>query len=430
MPSRQARSARRYDAPVLTTERELRDRNALLVLGLAVITSALTGPGQTVGVAVFNDHLVDGLDLSREAVAAAYMVGTLTSATMLPFVGRFIDKWGVRVAQMIIGVVFTLALLNMSQVDGWIWLAIGFLGIRFAGQGSLSLVATVTVSLRFTADRGTAIGIFSTVAGALMLMVPLGLAFVISEVGWRKAWVVAAAVIAVTVLPIAWLGLRSMPTGTGTQPNGSTSEAPLESEAQSNNDFTRDEAIRTKSFWMIAAVASAAGMLGTGLNFHQIDLLGEVGLSEGQAAAMFVPQIIGSSVAGIGFGYLADRFGTRFLPAGGMVLLVLAHWLAAVVAPGAVVFVYAIVLGAMGSAVRTVTSTMLPAFFGTSHLGSIQGFLTLLNVAGSALGPVVLAVVEGSFGSYRPAVLLLSIIPAFVMVYSLGRDPKLRALTP
>ncbi len=404
---------------MLTQERELRNQNARIILALAVVSSALTGPGQTVGVAVFNDHLVDGLSLSRESVAAAYMVGTLTSATLLPFVGRFIDKFGVRLSQMIIGIVFTLALLNMSQVNGWIWLAIGFLGIRFAGQGSLSLVSTVTVSLRFSADRGTALGIFSTASNALMLMVPLGLAFVISQVGWRQAWVVAAAVIAATVLPIAWFGLRSMPTNSAKPILPGRSEASTLQEVV-DDDFTRAEAIRTRSFWMIASVSAAAGMLGTGLNFHQIDLLGEVGLSTSAAAAMFVPQIVGSSVAGLGFGYLADRVGTRFLPALGMLLLVLAHWLAAVVAPGFIVIVYAIVLGAMGSAVRTITATMLPSFFGTGHLGSIQGFLTLINVAGSALGPVVLAVVEGGFGSYRPAVLLLSIIPAMVMVFSLS----------
>ncbi len=126
-----------------TRERELRNPNALLILGLAIITSALTGPGQTVGVAVFNDHLVDGLDLSRQAVTYAYLVGTLSSAMLLPFVGKFIDRRGVRLSQMLVGVVFTLALLNMSQVNGWVWLAVGFFGIRFAGQGSLSLVASV-----------------------------------------------------------------------------------------------------------------------------------------------------------------------------------------------------------------------------------------------------------------------------------------------
>ena len=406
-----------------TRERELRNPNALLILGLAIITSALTGPGQTVGVAVFNDHLVDGLDLSRQAVTYAYLVGTLSSAMLLPFVGKFIDRRGVRLSQMLVGVVFTLALLNMSQVNGWVWLAVGFFGIRFAGQGSLSLVASVTVSLRFMRDRGTALGIFSTLSNALMLTVPLMLAVVIDRVGWRKAWVVAALVVAATVVPIAYFGLRSMPKTSA--PRAPSSEG---DEVDHSGDFTRAEAVRTRTFWLITAIATAAGMLGTGLNFHQIDLLGQVGLTEREAAAMFVPQILGSSVAGVAFGYLADRFGTRWLPAGGMALLIAAHLMAAVVAPGAIVFLYAITLGAMGSAVRTVSATMLPAAFGTSHLGSIQGFLTVMNVAGSAVGPVLLAEVEGAFGSYRPAVLLLSIIPALVLVFSLGKDSRVNKL--
>jgi hypothetical protein len=50
------------------------------VLAAAVALQALTGPGQTVGVSVFVDHLVADLELSRSAVSAAYLVGTLAGA--------------------------------------------------------------------------------------------------------------------------------------------------------------------------------------------------------------------------------------------------------------------------------------------------------------------------------------------------------------
>ena len=111
------------------------------VLALAVITSALTGPGQTLGVAVFIDHFVDDLSLTRPQVSTAYLVGTLCGAALLPRVGQLVDRFGVRRAQMAIGVAFGLALVNMSLVNGLVWLAIGFVGTRLLGQGSLSLVS-------------------------------------------------------------------------------------------------------------------------------------------------------------------------------------------------------------------------------------------------------------------------------------------------
>ncbi len=388
------------------------------VLFWAVLASALTGPGQTIGVSVFIDHFVDDLGLSRPEVSGAYLVGTLTGSLFLPSVGRFIDRRGVRISQVIIGVLFAAALVNMSTVNGLISLAIGFTGIRLLGQGSLSLISTVTVSLRFQNNRGTALGLFSTVSGALMALAPLALAATIAAVGWRDAWLVAAAVIAATVVPIAWFGLASMPRTSAITSTPSTPNF----DAPSVVSFDRSAAMRTRGFWILAAVSGSAGMLSTALNFHQIDLLGDAGLSSDAAAAMFLPQVLGSTVAGFGFGYMADRLGSRYLPAVGMAMLASAHVLAAVAAPGLLVISYAVMLGAAGGATRTVAATLLPEWFGTAHLGSIQGTLTLLNVGASALGPVTLAVAEGRVGSYPPAILGLSLIPVAALLFSLT-DP-------
>jgi MFS family permease len=138
--------------------------------------------------------------------------------------------------------------------------------------------------------------------------------------------------------------------------------------------------------------------------------------------------VLGSTIAGLGFGFLADRYGTRFLPAMGMALLIASMWLAAVASPGWVAVTYAVVLGAMGGGIRTLAATLLPTWFGTAHLGSIQGSLTFFNVGATAIGPVVLAVTQSWLGAYPPAVMLLSLIPAAALVFSLGRDRHRRPL--
>lgn len=412
------------DTQQVSPEQPKTDRRSWVVLALAVITSTLTGPGQTIGVAVFIDHFVADLSLSRSQVATAYLVGTLAGATLLPMIGRFVDQRGVRRSQLIVGVLFGLALLNMSFVNGAIWLAVGFVGIRLLGQGSLSLISTVTVSLQFSHNRGTALGIFATASSALMALVPVGLALAISEWGWRTAWIITAITVPGTVILIALFGLRGLPTGSG------QTEQPADKDSSSNgaqlNDHSVDraEAIRSHGFWVLACVVGAASMLGTALNFHQIDLLGEAGLSTTQAAAMFLPQVIGSALAGLAVGYISDRVGTHYLPAAGMVLLIAAHWMAAIASPGIVVVLYAIILGATGGATRTTAATLLPAWFGTRHLGAIQGSLTFIAVGASAIGPVALAQLEGAFGSYRPAVLVLSILPAAALLFSLRRQPS------
>lgn len=393
-----------------------RTRPGWLVLGCAILAAGLTGPGQTIGVSVFIDHFVDDLSLTRSQVSAAYLVGTLAGAAMLPTVGKLIDRYGVRISQVVIGVLFGVALVNMSLVNGLIWLAIGFGGIRFLGQGSLSLVSTVTVQVRFDRSRGLAVGIFTTATAGLMAMVPVVLSVVIGEWGWRIAWIVAAIAVVGLVVPLAWFGLRDLPQGRTTDRWGRVSA----------EGYDRAGAIRTASFWMLVAVTGAAGMMSTALNFHQIDLLGEAGLSETAAAALFIPQVVGSSVAGLTIGYVGDRLGTRYLPAVSMGLLLAAQLLAAVAAPGVVVIVYAVVLGAAGGSVRTASTTLQPQWFGIGHLGSIQGALTLFGVGASAIGPVVLTLAEEATGSYPPALVLLGVVPLAALLFALGpnRGPR------
>ncbi len=388
----------------------VRPRPGWLVLALAIAAAGLTGPGQTIGVSVFIDHFVADLGLTRSSVSAAYLVGTLIGAALLPWVGHFVDRRGVRVAQVAVGVLFAFALFNMSLVNGLVWLALGFGGIRFLGQGSLSLVSTVTVQLRFDRTRGTALGIFTTASAGLMALVPVVLAVTIGAVGWRRTWVLAALVVGSSVVAMAWFGLRDIP-------GGATGR--LVRQGQSGS-LDRGRAMRTASFWMLASVTGAAGMMSTALNFHQIDLLGEAGLTETAAAALFVPQVIGSTIAGLSIGYLGDRVGTRYLPAIGMFLLLTAQLLAAIAAPGVVVVLYAVVLGATGGAVRTAAATLQPRWFGTGHVGSIQGALTLFGVAASAIGPVVLTMTEEALGSYPPALVVLGVVPVAAMIFALG----------
>ncbi len=400
-----------------------RSGRAWFVLGIAALTAVLTGPGQTIGVSVFIDHFVEDLDLSRAQVSGAYLVGTLCGGFAMPFVGRFIDQRGVRLAQVIIGGLFTLVLINMSFVNGLIWLAIGFAGIRMFGQGALSLTSTVTVSLSFRQKRALALGVFTTLTGTLMATVPLGLNLVIERVGWRQAWLVAAAVIAATVAPLGWFGLKALPRRRQSVVAGPAGSGSSTADGTTAEDgATRSQALRTRSFWMLAAAVGSTSMLSTALNFHQVDLLGEAGLTSGQAAALFLPQAVGTIVSGLVAGSLSQRYGTRYLPAVAMALLTGAHLMAATVSPGVSVLFYAIVLGATGGTVRLASSALLPEWFGTTNLGAIQGVMTFIGVITSALGPFALAVVESGMSAYRPAILLLMVVPILALVLAL--DPR------
>lgn len=381
------------------------------ILALAIVTGALTGPGQTIGVSVFVDHFIADLGLTRSQVSTAYLIGTLLAALGLPQVGRRIDRFGVRRAMTVIGLAFGAVLVGMSGVQGFVTLAIGFVTIRLLGQGSLMLTSTVAVTLWFDRRRGTALGIFSTGTSILMSLVPVALSLVIESFDWRVAWITSAAAIWFIVVPIARFGLIDRPSDVGQRPDGAPPDGDREAAERHRRSSTRGEAIRSGRFWTLTAASMSVGMLSTALNFHQISLLGDAGLTATEAAIMFLPQVVGAAVAGLVFGFLSDRLPGRVLIPMVMTLLATSLVLAANLSPGVVVVAYAIVLGAAGGASRSVTATLLPRWFGVAHIGAIQGTSTFMNVASTALGPVAFSLARDVAGDYRGAATWFALIP-------------------
>lgn len=393
------------------------------ILLLATLTGALTGPGQTVGVSVFVNHFIADLGLSRSQVSTAYLIGTLTAALGLPLIGQRIDARGVRTMMTWIGGAFGVALVAMSGVQGFVSLMIGFAAIRLLGQGSLTLVSTVAVTHWFSRRRGTALGLFSTGVGILMSLVPVGLSLVIEAYDWRIAWATAGVVIWITVLPIARLGMIDKPSSVGQVPDGIKTSR-KERQSVRSVAATRSEAARSGRFWVLAFTTGAVAMLSTALNFHQISLLGDAGLSATEAAIMFLPQTVGTAIAGVAFGYLSDRLSGRWLLPMVMALLIGALLLAANLTPGLAVLTYAVLLGSAGGASRSVGATLLPRWFGTAHIGAIQGLASLIGVASSALGPVAFSLARDVTGTYEQAATLFALIPTVAALAALALKPS------
>ncbi|MFA9444402.1 MFS transporter [Egicoccus sp. AB-alg6-2] len=390
------------------------------IVVLAAIGLAMTAPGQTPGVSVFVDHLMAGLDLTRSEVSLAYLVGTLAGATAMPRVGRLIDDRGTRVAMTVVGGLFGLMLAAMSGVTGIITLTLGFAGIRMFGQGGLSLVSTTAVAPWFERRRGFAIGLSTALGGALLSLIPITSAFIIELTGWRTAWLVLAVAVWLIVLPIALGGLIDRPADVGQQVDGT----PLHTENPQGRPttgpaFTRSQALRTPMFWAVCGAVATTGMIGTGLAFHQIDLLGEQGLTPVQAAANFLPQTVASLTATLLIGSMVDRFAARWVLLVSMLAMAGAMVAVPFVSPGWSAMAYGMLIGAAGSSARALEAASFPKLFGIPHLGSIRGVVSAISVASTAFGPLALSLGRDLTGSYVQVLLVLLVIPLGIAVFGL-----------
>lgn len=379
----------------------------------AAIVLAMTGPGQTYGVSVFVNPMIEDLGISRTQMSTAYLIGTLIGALALPWIGQAIDRFGVRRTMAIIGATFGAMLIAMSLVANIVGLTAGFVGIRMMGQGAMNLTATTAVALWFTRKRGFAMGIVAAAGGVGMTLIPLATEGLIADLGWRNVWIIEGLAVWVIVLPIAILGVRNRPSDIGQHVDGDPApDAPVDEVW----GVTRKEALSTGFFWLVTAAVATISAITTAVVFHQIDLLGSRGLTPTEAAANFLPQTVATLIATLGIGALADRVSPRIVliismgfMAGGLVL-------GTTVTPGLLAISFGMLIGAAGGAMRVVEATELPRYFGTLHIGAIRGVVTSVGIAGAAIGPVLFSLFHDATGDYSAVLLASTVIPAIVIV--------------
>lgn len=321
-------------------------------------------------------------------MSTAYLLGTLGGAAVKPLVGRALDRHGARAVLLTVGGLFGGVLVALSAVSGVVGLTAGFVGIRFAGQGALTLAATTLIAYYVVRRIGTAVGIVTAVGSAAISLTPLGLERLIAAHDVRLAWFVPGLVVWAVIVPLAiWRPPRS-----------------AQARAPADTDQLRPRSglgpvLRAPMFWVVTGGVGVLALVGTGLTFHQIAVLGERGLGTAEAAATFLPQTVAGLASTLLVGIVLDRVSPRPVMVGSMVMLVVALAAAAFAAPGWSAVGYGVALGVAGNTFRTVEAAALPRYFGTEHIGAVRGVVHAVTVAASAVGPLLLAVGHGRLGS-------------------------------
>jgi sugar phosphate permease len=394
-----------------------------LILLAATFGMIMTAPGQTFGVSVFLDPIIADLGLSRPAVSLLYTIGTLVGSFSLPFVGRFIDRRGPRVAVVIISGLFALACILMGYVTGLLSLLAGFVLIRGLGQGSLGLVSLHVINIWFVRRRGLAVGLSGIGIAAATGFFPLLIQALLDAYGWRQSYMILGLLVAATMVPVGALFFRSHPETYGLQPDGAPKEStPAKQEAS----YTAEQARRTFTFWLFVAGDFMVAALGTGLVFHHYSIMAAGGVDRLTASTFFMPLGALSAGAILLTGYLMDRFPPRVLLALALGLLVAALYLAGIATSPFLVLLYGAVLGIANGMKGAIAGSVYAYYFGRKHLGAIKGSAITITVAGTAVGPFLYALGYEAAGSYLPVLLLSALAPLAVALTA----PFLRPLRP
>jgi len=390
-----------------------------VILVIGAFGLIMTSPGQTYALAIFIEHFITDLGLSRSLVSGLYSAASLVAGFTLPFIGQQIDRRGSRLMMGLLAFLCGLACIFTGFAMNAVWLGLGFFALRIFGQGGLMLVSTNVINQWWVRKRGVAMGI----AGLLMSLLAVGgypnmLNWLIAQFGWRTTFFLQSGILFFLLLPLALLLLRNYPEDYGLQPDGLSAadsrpktSAETETSAPTEESWTAAEAVRTPVFWIVGLGIAAMAMAVTGLFFHMVSIFEDNGLSQTVTAAAFVPIAITTAIVTLSSGILIDRWPANILLSAALLCqtasLVLAPYLRTV----EIAFLYGVLLGATFGLSRTVGSVIWADYFGRRHLGSITGITTTIMVTGASLGPLPFGIGRDLLGSYNVVLLIAAVFP-------------------
>ncbi len=387
-----------------------------------------SGPGQSHMFSVFILPLSTDLGLDQTEISFAYAVATLAAAFGLPYIGRLIDRYGMRRVVLIAATLLGFAAIGFGQVQGLIMLGLLFGALRFLGQGTLMLSSANLVAQWFSAKRGFAASLMALGFSASVALHPPLAQWLIDQVGWRDAWLWLGIMTWVLYLPLVYFLVQNKPEDIGVLPDGAEADGERGTSRLSDADIglTSSEALRTPAFWITAISLSSFSMLVTALFFYQVSIFQTQGLSEQIAARVFPISAITMVCCMPIFGRMLDRFPTKPLFASAMLLMTFSMVSMAFVQNLPTALIYAVIFGLNNAAVHALIGYVWPRFFGRKHLGSIQGTAATIMVVGASIGPLPFGVAYDATGSYQVALFTLAFLPVLCAIaVLLMRPPEL-----
>ena len=378
-------------------------------------------PGQTMGVGVYTDFLIQNSHLTRMQISMAYMTGTILSSLLLPLAGRYYDLVGGRIMIVFAGIGMGISLLLFAEsltiihlvhsllpnisilTSELLVITLIFLLLRQFGQGIMAMVSRNTLAKWFERRRGMVSGISGIFVAFSFSGAPLFMNIIIEDYGYSGSMILMAIIFGFGMAFIGWLFFRDKPEDCGLLMDGDKITSLDTTNLFPEPETTLKEALRTYNFWIFCLGLCSAAVIVTGLTFHISSIGALAGLSRMEAYGLFLPMSVISVISHFFAGWASDRMPLKYLL---MILLAgLAVGSLGILNLESFWFRFMLIIGfgVQGGIWGCLTIVAWPRFYGRKHLGAISGAFMGAQVFASAIGPPIFGLSESLNGDYSSA---------------------------
>ncbi|MCJ8308837.1 MAG: MFS transporter [Hyphomicrobiales bacterium] len=353
--------------------------NARWLCGGFLLT-CFSGFGQTFYISIWGSEIRGEFGLSHGDFGLVYMLATLASALVLPFVGRLVDVVSVSVSSLIVISMLSLAAVTMSYASSLPMLIAAIFMLRLFGQGMMTHTSITAMGRWYANNRGKAVS-FATIGHQSSEALAPGIFVALAAIyGWRESWLIAAACLMLFALPVIFLLMRVERT-----PRSQLKEANQANEV--GRQWTRNEMLADPCFWLTGVGVFAPSFIGTSIFFHQDYLIEVNNWAPSLYYNSFALMASTTVAVSLATGFAVDRWSAvQLLPLFMLPLGLACFVLGAFSAPMTIV-AFMILLGFSYGMTSTLFGAIWPEVYGTKHLGSLRAVTMSLMVFMSAAGP-------------------------------------------
>ena len=397
------------------------------IAGIGSLGIFTSGAGQSHTFSPFIPVISKDLQISSTSITTAYMIATLFAAFLLPKVGKLVDKFGPRIVLIYTVILLGIGCLIFGAASNFLMLAVAFGFLRFFGQGTLMLGSANITTQWFDKKRGFALGLMGLGFALSMGIHPPISDFLITNYGWRYAWVIIGLSTWVLMLPPLIFLAIDKPEDVNEKPDGIKIETI--NEKTKIFGLSLNEALKEKSFYILSFSFFSISTLVTALHFFQVTILNQYfNLPSQEAAALFIPTMITMIIFIPLAGKFLDQYETHNVI--GISLLVTTASLISISFASNITFaiIYSIIFGINNAFNLALFGYMWPRYFGRLHVGSIQGTGQMVLVVGASIGamPFALAMDFGYDLLFTiRASALYPLLSAFLCFFFLRESQKL-----
>ncbi len=383
------------------SERQTTDNSYRYVIGATCFAIQAIGIGIFVSYGVFFSSLHEEFGWSRATISGASSLAFFLVGCFAIVVGRLNDKLGPRKLMVASSCFLGLGFLLMSRLQT-VWQLYLFYGIAVGiGISSIDVISLSTTTRWFVRNRGMVTGMVKVGTGAGQLIIPLAASFLITNYGWRTAYVV----IGITgMILLAMLGqlLRKEPDQIVVPHLGKNQLLAQKPEAD-DNGFSFSQAIHTSQFWTLCIVNFSVVFCLLIILVHIVPFARDLHISSAKAAGV-ISTIGGVSMVGrFSTGIFIDRFDSRKATILCFMLLIATLLWLQITTTLWMIYLFAAIYGLAHGGFFTAVSPIVAEYVGVRSHGVLLGGIVFSGCLGGSVGPILAGYIFDTTGGYSPA---------------------------